>query len=58
VLAWLNESEYATTFFCKRDEGTGESTICPLPDVPHFMDTVRKQPIAELFSEGWLEAAL
>lgn len=58
VLAWLKDSEYATTFFCKRDEASGESVICPLPEVPHFTDTVRKQPIAELFAEGWLEAAL
>lgn len=58
VLAWLKESEYATTFFCKRDEASGESVICPLPEVPHFTDTVRKQPIADLFAEGWLEAAL
>ncbi len=58
VLAWLTEAEYASTFFCKRDEGSGESRICALPEVPHFMDTVRKQPIADLFAEGWLEAAL
>lgn len=58
VLAWLKESEYATTFFCKRDDGTGESTICSLPDVPHFTETVKRQPIADLFAEGWLEAAL
>jgi predicted ATPase len=58
VLAWLSEAEYATTFFCKRDEDSGESRICSLPQVPHFMDVVRKQPIADLFSEGWLESAL
>lgn len=58
VLAWLTEAEYASTFFCKRDESTSESHICALPDVPHFMDVVRKQPIADLFAEGWLEAAL
>ena len=58
VLAWLTEAEYASTFFCKRDEATSESHICALPDVPHFMEVVRKQPIADLFAEGWLEAAL
>ena len=58
MLAWLDEAEYAHTFFCKRDEATGESLICPLPGVPHFMEVVRKQPIADLFAEGWLEAAL
>lgn len=58
VLAWLREEEYATTFFCKRDEKTGESRICALPQVPHFSEVVKKQPIGDLFAEGWLEAAL
>lgn len=58
VLAWLKPEEYATTFFCKRDEETGESTICPLPEVPNFLDMVNRQPISDLFAEGWIEAAL
>lgn len=58
VLAWLHEQEYAQTFFCKRNEATGESQICPLTEVPHFREVVKKQPIAELFAEGWLESAL
>ena len=58
VLAWLLESEYATTFFCKREEATGESRLCALPDVPHFSDVVKRQPISDLFAEGWLEVAL
>lgn len=57
VLAWMDEAEYATTFFCKRDESSGESQIAPLTSIPHFLEVVRKQPIAELFAEGWLEAA-
>lgn len=58
VLAWLNEAEYKTTFFCKRDEATGESKVSALPEVPHFSEVVTKQPISDLFAEGWLEAAL
>lgn len=58
VLAWLLPVEYGTTFFCKRDDATGESRICALPEVPHFMDVVQKQPISDLFAEGWLESAL
>lgn len=58
VLAWLTQAEFAHTFFCKRDEDTGESRICPLPEVPHFMEVIRSQPISDLFAEGWLEAAL
>ena len=57
VLAWLLEEEYATTFLCRRDESTGESTIRPLTDVPHFLDVVKKHPIADLLAEGWLEIA-
>jgi hypothetical protein len=58
VLAWLNEEDHKTTFFCKKDEETGASTITPLSSVPRFKDLVRKQPVADLFAEGWLEGAL
>lgn len=58
VLAWLQEREYAQTFFCKRDEESGESRICPLTEVPNFLQVVKRQPIADLFAEGWLESAL
>ena len=55
ILDWLQEDDYKTTFFCKRDESTGESQICSLADVPRFIDVVRKTPASELFAEGWLE---
>ena len=58
TLAWLQEAEYRTTFLCKRDEETGESTIRPLVDVPHFKEVSEKYPPSDLFTEGWLEAAL
>ena len=60
VLAWLQAEEYETTFFCRRNERTGESEIRPLTDVPRLMDVLGKpdQHIADLFAEGWLEAAL
>ena len=58
TLAWLQESDYRTTFVCKRDEETGESTIRPLTDVPHFKEVTEKCPPSELFADGWLEAAL
>ncbi len=58
VLAWLKETEYTHTFFCKRDEETGESKILPITKIPNFTEVVSKQPISELFSEGWMEAAL
>ena len=60
LLAWLREEDYETTFFCRRNEETGESEIRPLKEVPHLMDVVGKpgQRLSDLFAEGWLEAVL
>lgn len=58
VLAWLSEKDYETTFFCKRDDATGESIIKPLSTIPNFVDIVKRQPLGDLFAEGWLEGAL
>ena len=58
VLDWLSEEVYKTTFFCKRDEETGESRIRALADVPRFLEVVKETAASELFAEGWLEAAL
>jgi predicted ATPase len=58
VLAWLDKDEYDNTFFCKRDEDTGESRICPLTEIPRFEEVMTRQPIGDLFAEGWMEAAL
>ena len=55
MLDWLQEDEYATTFLCRRDEATGESSILPLTEVPRFMDVAKNHPVSELLSEGWLE---
>lgn len=58
ILAWLKQEDYATTFFCNRDEQTGASIIMPLKKIPRFMELINKQPIGDLFAEGWLEGAL
>ena len=57
VLDWLQEEDYTTIFLCRRDELTGESRICSLAKMPHFMEVVKKKPASELFTEGWLEMA-
>jgi predicted ATPase len=57
VLAWLTPEEHAHTFFCKREDD-GASRICALTEVPHFREVIAKQPIGDLLTEGWLEAAL
>jgi energy-coupling factor transporter ATP-binding protein EcfA2 len=58
VLAWLEENDYDTTFFCKRDEETGASIIKPLSEIPHLVDIVKKRSLGELFTQGWMEMAL
>jgi predicted ATPase len=58
VLAWLKEEDYKTTFFCKRDEETGESRIVPLSEVDRFAEMVKKYSIAELFAQEWFEGVL
>jgi predicted ATPase len=57
VLAWLDEADYETTFFCRRDAETGASIIKPLTEIPHLVELVKKQPLSELFMEGWMEMA-
>jgi predicted ATPase len=56
VLAWLDESDYETTFFCKRDE-TGASIIRPLSEIPRLVELVKKYPLGDLFTEGWMETS-
>ena len=56
ILDWLQDDDYKTTFLCTRNESTGETKICPLVDIPQFMNVSKKTPASELFSEGWFEA--
>jgi len=57
VLAWLEEKDYETTFLFKKDDETGATIVTPLSKVPRLIELVRKQPLGELFTEGWLEGA-
>ena len=57
VLAWLDESDYETTFLCKRDEETGASIIKPLSEIPRLVELVKKYSLGELLTEGWMESA-
>ena len=58
VLEWLKPAEYASTYVCRRDQDTSEATITRLRDVPGFRDVAKTHSLADLFAEGWLEAAL
>ncbi|OCR00168.1 hypothetical protein BCD67_21065 [Oscillatoriales cyanobacterium USR001] len=58
ILEWLNPEDYATTFVCKRDESTGATHIIPLSEIPTLLKLIQKQPISELFAEGWFEGVL
>jgi len=55
---WLGRQEWATTFYCKQDEQTGESKIYPLTEIPRFNDVIKQQSISELLAQGWMEAAV
>ena len=57
VLAWLERSEYARTYLCRRNQSTGEATITRLGDVPGFKEVASEHSLGDLFTEGWLEAA-
>jgi predicted ATPase len=57
VLDWLEESDYATTFYCHRDTNEAESTILPLTEVPHLLEAAKEMSLGDLFAENWLEAA-
>jgi len=58
VLSWLDEQDYSSVFFCAKDPETGASSFTPLSEMPHLADAIKAQPLGDLFSEGWLEAAL
>lgn len=58
ILSWLKREELDHTFYCKRDEESGESRIVPVTSIPHFKEVVEKQSVSDLFAEGWMEASL
>lgn len=57
VLGWLDPTEYANTYLCRRDADTGEASIKPLDEVGNFSEIVSHQSVADLFAEGWMETA-
>jgi len=58
AISWLKEEDYRTVFLCTKVEETGATSITPFSQVPRLMELAQKQPIADLFAEGWLEHAL
>lgn len=58
IVAWLTESDFETTFLCKRNEKTGASIIRPLTEIPRFPELARKHPAGEMFAEGWFESVV
>ena len=57
VLAWLKPEDYDHTFLCVRAED-GSSQIRPVSSLPHFVESIQRTPLADLFAEGWLETTL
>lgn len=58
AISWLKEDDYRTVFLCSKDEDTGASSITPFSSIPRLQELARKQPVADLFAEGWFENAL
>ncbi len=58
MLDWLSEEDYQHVFLCSREPETGVTTITPLTEVPHFLESVKTTPASQLISEGWMETAL
>lgn len=57
VLAWLRASDYASTFFCRRNPETREATIRPLLTLDYAESALASASLGDLFAEGWMEAA-
>ena len=57
VLAWLQASDYPSTFLCRRDPETREATIRPLLTLDYAESALAVESLGELFAEGWMEAA-
>lgn len=57
LLSWLPETFYKYVFHCSRQEN-GASKIQPIEAIPSFVEIVKKQPLGELFAEGWIENSL
>ena len=55
VLEWLRDTDLAKTFFCNRDQDTGESTIRPLIDVPRSRESIKNRHFFDILVEGWPE---
>ena len=58
IMAWLTDSDYETTFLCKRGQDTGASIIRPLSEIPRFSELTRSHPAGEMFAEGWFESVV
>ena len=58
AISWLKEEDYRTVFLCTKDDATGATSITPFSSIPRLVELARKQPIADLFAEGWLESAI
>lgn len=57
MLDWLEPEDYPHVFLCSRDPD-GETTISPLSEIPHFLESVTTTPASQLITEGWMEMAL
>lgn len=57
LLDWIKEEYYNHVFFCARKED-GSTEVTPVSNIPDIQTTIKKYPLSELFTEGWLETTV
>lgn len=57
LLDWIKEEYFDNVFFCARKED-GSTEITPVSKIPDIKKTIKKYPLSELFTEGWLETTI
>ena len=55
IVDWLSEDDLKHCFLCLHDEETGVSSVEPLSSLPRLTELMKRQPVGELFVEGWME---
>lgn len=57
VLGGLRDQDYETTFLRKRDRETASPSSNRSRRFPHVIHTLKRQPVEDLFAEGWIDRA-
>ncbi len=58
LLSWLRDGAFENTSIVYRDEYWADSVIRPIADLYNLRELRKSATLGELFTEGWLEAAM